>query len=271
MKATIPLCALSHLLAACVCGGATEVPSGTVRAHAAPASTATIEGVVRLAEGAELPRWPENPMTPANRPALPDGCTPPQESDREPVHRVGDGRLAGVLITLANFQGGPAHEPETHELTIRDCRLTPSLIVATRGDTLRIVNQTDYPFMPNFGTGMLQAVLHEQSRDVELAEGGHRTLTCGFGASCGRAEVVTLYHPLHAVTDEDGRFRIENVPANDELRIGAWHMLFQEANQDLTLQPGETRRVELVLTPAPPPAPPPPQEPLDPNDPNIPF
>lgn len=255
LSTTLSLCAL--LLAACECGGAPE-PEGTVRQVAAPASTATLEGVVRLAEGAELPQWPENPMTPAGRPALPDACTPPQTTDREPVRRVEGGRLTGVLVTLADFETEPPHEPATHELVIRDCRLTPSIVVATRGDTLRLVNQTDYPFMPELGTGMLQAILHEQTREMELAQGGMRTLSCGFTASCGRAEIVTLYHSLHAVTDEDGRFRIENVPANDELRIGAWHPLFREAGERLTLRPGETRRVELVLTPAPPEEPTPP-------------
>lgn len=254
--ALVALCAL--LLAACECAG--EEPATTVRGHAAAGASATLEGIVRLAEGTELPAWPDNPMTPPNRPALLEACTPPQRSDREPVQRGERDGLTGVLVTLADFERAPPHEPVTHELAIRDCRLTPRLIVGTRGDHLRLVNETNYPYMPNLGTGMLQAVLHRQSREMELAQGGMRTLDCGFTASCGRAEIVTLYHSLHTVTGEDGRFRIENVPANDELRVGAWHPLFREAGQRLTLEPGETRSIELVLTPAPadaPTAPPP--------------
>jgi hypothetical protein len=215
-------------------------------------TTAVLEGFVRLAEGAELPRWSDDVMAPANRPALPDLCTPPQEPDREPVRRADGDRLAGVLIALSDFETEPPHEPAIRDLTIRNCRLEPSLVVATRGDTLRLTNETNYPFLPNLGTGMMRALLHQRSQDLELTQGGLRTLECGFAASCGRAVVVTLHHPLHGSTDASGHFRIEGVPPGDELKISAWHPLFRESHQVLTLQAGETRRVDLILTPAPP-------------------
>ena len=235
-----------------------EAPSSSTRP-----GTAVIEGVVRLAPGAELPRETLNPMVaPQNRPELPEHCTPPQERDREPVRQVRGDHLAGMVVAVSDFSVEVPHEPVTHEITIRDCRLTPSTIVATRGDRLRLVNETNYPFMPELGGGMMTALLHQRDREVELARAGMRTLACGFTASCGRALIVTQYHPLHAVTDETGRFRIENVPANEELRIDAWHTLFNEAGEALTLSPGETREIEIVVTPAPPrPVAPPPVEP----------
>lgn len=214
--------------------------------------TAVIEGVVRLAAGAELPREAVNPMVaPQNRPELPEHCTPPQERDREPVRQVRGDHLAGMVVAVSGFSAEVPHEPVTHELAIRDCRLTPSTIVATLGDRLRLVNETNYPFMPEMGGGMMTALLHQRDREVELGRAGMRTLACGFAASCGRALIVTQYHPLHAVTDETGRFRIENVPVNEEVRIDAWHTLFNEAGEALTLSPGETREIEIVVTPAP--------------------
>jgi hypothetical protein len=225
--------------------------------------TAVIEGVVRLAPGAELPREAVNPMVaPQNRPELPEHCTPPQERDREPVRQVRGDHLAGMVVAVSGFSAEVPHEPVTHQLAIRDCRLTPSAIVATLGDRLRLVNETNYPFMPEMGGGMMTALLHERDREVELGRAGMRTLACGFAASCGRTLIVTQYHPLHAVTDETGRFRIENVPVNEELRIDAWHTLFNEAGEALTLSPGETREIEIVVTPAPArPAAPPPVDP----------
>lgn len=254
------------LLAGCEgCAEESAEPTSIERpeSDSARPGTAVIEGVVRLAPGAELPRHPQNPMVaPQGRPALPEACTPPQERDREPVQQVSGDRLAGMLVALSEFETEVPHEPVTHELVIRDCRLTPGIVVATLGDRLRLVNETEYPFLPDLGVGMMTALLHEQSREMELGQAGMRTLTCGFAASCGRAEIVTMFHPLHTVTDEAGRFRIENVPANEELRVNTWHMLFNEASQSLTLSPGETREIELVVTPAPPrPATPPPVDP----------
>lgn len=244
----------------------TERPAGP--------STAVIEGVVRLAEGAELPEWPDDPMSPPSRPGVPERCTPANPDDRRPVRRAGPDRLAGVLVALADFETEPPPERRTHELAIRDCRLTPSLVVARLGDRLRVTNETNYPFLPDFGTGLLQAVLHGNSREVELDRGGMRWLECGFAAACGRAVIITVHHSLHAITDEDGRFRIEGVPP-EELRIGAWHPLLSEAEQTLTLRARETRQIELVVRPAPPAEPqpelPPHDGPAEDNPANVPF
>jgi hypothetical protein len=253
------------LLAGCeACGEPAEPASDDQPAESTTRpGTAVIEGVVRLAPGAELPREAVNPMVaPQNRPELPEHCTPPQERDREPVRQVRGDHLAGMVVAVSGFSAEVPHEPVTHELAIRDCRLTPSTIVATLGDRLRLVNETNYPFMPEMGGGMMTALLHERDREVELGRAGMRTLACGFAASCGRTLIVTQYHPLHAVTDETGRFRIENVPVNEEIRIDAWHVLFNEAGEALTLSPGETREIEIVVTPAPArPAEPPPVDP----------
>jgi len=230
--------------------------------------------VVRLAEGAEAPQYDANPMVPpTGRPAPPESCAPAQQTDRAPLQPAADRGLNGVLVAIHDFATIPEHEPVTHEMTITDCRLEPRLVVATRGDRLRLTNQTDYPFLPNFGTGVMQALLHRQSREVELGQGGVRSLECGFAAPCGRAEIVTLYHPLHTVSDESGHFRIENVPAGEEIRVSAWHPLVEEASETVTLRAGETRRVELVVTPAPmaPPASEVPRDGPAENDPDILF
>lgn len=262
--------ALGAWLSACGGEGARSDPGSSGAGPTDPPAMASLEGVVRLADGAELPEWPENPMTPPYpRPAPPDHCAPPQQSDRQPVRRVEGDRLAGVLVALSEFETEPLRAPVTHELVIRDCRLTPSLVVATVGDSLRLTNDTEYPYLPNLGGGIMRGLMRGRSQDLELGQGGMRTVECGFAAACGRAVVVTMNHPLHSSTDEAGRFRIANVPPGEELKINAWHPLFEETSQTLTLAPGETRQLELVLRPGPPVAPPS-APPHDPDDPTIP-
>ncbi len=241
-----------------------------------------IEGIVRLAPGAELPRYPENPTVVAGREALPSECTPPRTDDALPVRQAeGSDGLVGLTIVVTDAagddEGWPApREPVQHELTIRDCRLSPSVIVATRGDTMRLVNETDYPFFPGLGEGVLQAILRAEPREVPLDRGGVRTIQCGFAAPCGRTEVVVLYHPLHAVTGADGRFRIEGVPVDREVRVTAWHPLFLEAQSTTTVASRATATVELEIQPAapvalPPVEPPPEGHPEDTTPPGTPF
>jgi hypothetical protein len=242
-------------LAGCECG-----PDAASR-DAGPRAI-VIEGTVRIAEGAEAPMWPQNPLVlPPPRPAIPEQCTPPQEGDRRPVVPTADGALPGVVVMLGDFEGDPPHEPETHDVHIRDCRLTPSIVVATRGDTLHLHNDTpEYSFMPDLSTGLMTAILPGDDRELALGEAGVRTLQCGFLAPCGRAEIVVLYHPLHAITDAEGHYRIEGVPAGSEIRIAAWHPLFQDDTQTITLRAGEHRTIDFTIRPARLRAPAPPPE-----------
>jgi hypothetical protein len=238
-----------------------------------------VEGVVRLADGAALPGYPQNPVQVPGRDAIPPECTPPRESDRTPVTQAAEG---GGLVGLSIVASGEddtrwprATEPALHELTIRDCRLTPSLLVTTRGDRVRMSNETDYPFFPELGEGMLQALLRPEPREVRVERGGVRTVQCGFAAPCGRTEVITLYHPVHTVTAESGRFRLE-VPAEQDVRITAWHPLFLETGANVRVGRGETRTLELTIAPAdvraPEPEPPAREGPAeDDPDPNVPF
>ena len=177
--------------------------------------------------------------------------------------------LAGVVVGLTDFAADDEPEPTRHEVTIEDCRIGPPVIAASIGDTVRLSNETDYPFLPSLGGGVLEALMYRDHRDIELDRAGVRSLTCGFAAPCGRTEVLIVPHPFHAVTTRDGEFRIENVPAGEELGVQAWFpLLFEEAGETLTLEEGEERSVTLTLRPA---ELPPPPEPYDPNDPDIPY
>ncbi len=227
-------------------------------------SVGVVEGVVRFAEGATIPRYTtEEVGRTADRPEMPPGCPSPQAADRD-VFRLGEGRgIAGLMVAARGdretfFAALPdTRPPVTRPLEIRGCRLEPSMVVATRGDSLRISNRDDYPFLPKVGrTPLIRTVLPGGSQTTELEQGGVVPVTCGFAAPCGRAEVVVLYHPVHTVTGEGGRFRIENVPADQDVQIAAWHPSFtgrlERATATVNVGVGETAQLELVVRPAEP-------------------
>jgi hypothetical protein len=211
--------------------------------------------VVRLAEGAEVPSYPSETMERTvlqgthNAP-LPESCSPPKTTDRQPVQVTPDGLLSHVMIVATGFSHQPQRPPRVHEVSIEDCRLTPSLVVAMKGDTLRVRNTVNYPFMPTYRErGMARTLSPGQTYDVALDKPGVQPLLCGFTAPCGRTDVVVLLHPLYATTGVQGNFKLEGLPPDEDLTINAWHPLFQESKLQVRLGSGEHKTVELVLTP----------------------
>jgi len=259
----IPRRALFVLTCLCAgCGSCDQTPQANTPGAPAEPETGVVVGTVRLAEGAELPAYP---LDTTARPAPPEGCTPPRQRDGQPV-RLGEGRgLAGVLVAAAEFSRAPSHQPVAHRVAIRNCRLEPQLVAATRGDRIELVNETDYPYMPTLGPGgLLQALLHGETRELPLDTGRIHVLGCAFLAPCGRTDVIVLSHDVFAVTGGGGRFRLERVPTGEPLEIHAWHPLFEEASATVTVRSGEEpTRVDLVLGPAPSRPEPPPPEPSE--------
>ena len=236
----------------CECGGTRDGEGGEDPAPPSTERTGTIVGIVRLAAGAGIPEYPESPTQIPGRPALPEHCTPSQQADRTPVvpaPETGGLTHLSIVVTGEDQARWPgAGEPVTHELRIHDCRLTPSTVVGTRGDVLRVVNENpEDPFFIDLGDGMMQ--YRSEPREITLEQGGVRTIQCGFAAPCGRTELITLYHPIHGTSGADGRFRIENVPADQPVRVTAWHPLFEETATTTTVGAGETVEVELTIRP----------------------
>jgi hypothetical protein len=247
------------LLVACSGAGETPPTSGPPPSSTVGPATGVIEGVVHLVDGEAMPAFETSPFTAEGARPLPHECTPPRVVDRQPL---GLGEARGLSNVAVTATGDASHwpapgEPVTHTVRIHDCRLTPAVVVATVGDHLAIENELTYPFMPDLGLGMLEAVLPTDPLDIELDQAGPRQLRCSFTAPCGRADILVFHHPVHALTTEGGHFRIENAPADQDLSIVAWHPLLRDATVRVRVRAGETTHVDIPIRLAPPFHPPP--------------
>jgi hypothetical protein len=221
----------------------------------------TLTGSVRLAPGTTLPSYRPEDM---ERDVLqhikggtfPDVCTPPKQSDRTPVLEGPEGKLIGVMVAASEFSQSVKRESKVFDIVIKDCRLSPRLVVGQMGDMINLKNEVQFPFMPTYGANAYNETLTPgQSKALRLDKAGVDNVLCGFTAPCGRTDVVVLRHPVFAVTDTTGTFEIEDFPADETVRLSAWHPLFKDAAISVKVARGETKNVELVLTPAPPPPP----------------
>ncbi len=229
-------------------------PSASLEKEKA-APVGVVEGVVKLKKGASLPAYPENNMTQQvlrSKPTeMPKICSAANLSDRQPVRLTQEGNLVGVLVAGSKLKQPPTREAKTHDITIEDCRLKPSFVAAQKGDKLRIRNLTDFPFMPQFGpAAFMETLIQGQEKVIDLNQGGYvNAILCGYTASCGRTDVIVLFDAIHAVTDENGHFRIESYPAGQASLVNVWHPLFRETSTSVTLTSGETKRLEIELSP----------------------
>ncbi len=255
----VPFIALLCALGAC--GG--DKKAGTTQTstsqqpavEATPAAaTGSIEGVIVLAEGATLPKLSDPLKTSklvVTNPPRP--CTPVSESDLEPVKQASDGGLSSVHVALTGMESTAPAEPKTHELRLENCRLNQFLLGARLGDRVRITNASDAPLLPSvLGDTFMEAILANQSRTVDLKRVGASRIACNFGAYCGQTDLLVTSHSLFAVSDKAGHYRIDNVPLDRELTVHAWHPLFEESRETITLtKAAPTRTIKLVLKPTP--------------------
>lgn len=233
----------------------TDAKPSLVGTNPAPSAFGVIEGTVRLAEAHELPEVPPKMMflqvLQQTEPLpLPAECTPAKQADRRPVQLGPGNTLGSIFLAASDYKTSVSRAPKTHEVTIRDCRLTPMVIGAMRGDTLRITSETDYAFMPQFGAANFsETIVKGQERKHTLEALGVQSVLCGFTAQCGRTDIITVAHPLYTLSDQNGHFRIEGIPANETFNLNAWHPLFKATTHSVKVGPGETKQIDFVMTP----------------------
>jgi hypothetical protein len=222
------------------------------------APVATVFGHVRLASGEPLPEYPElmlghEPLRAREAPGpLPPECAAAGMAARAPVTMDPARGLAGMVVTASDFRRYRPAKPAAHRVRIERCSLQPQTIAMTEGDHLLIENLDAFPFAPLFGPAYeAKPLVRGQRLFLPTFPGTIEPISCSSDAPCGRTDVFVLRHPVHTVSDASGAFRIDNVPAGEQVRLTALHPLFEDADSQLWLEPGQKLRVDLVLRPKP--------------------
>jgi hypothetical protein len=156
-------------------------------------------------------------------------CDPQAQKKRDLERLVvaGNGGVANTVVFLKDISKGKAMDlPEGRQfLNQRTCRYEPHvLLVADKGTlqlkssdpilhTVHMSGASDYNLPFPFAN---QTVSRTMNRE------GVVDLRCNAGHVWMNAEMMVVVHPYYAVTDEDGNFKLTNVPPG-EYEIEAWH------------------------------------------------
>jgi hypothetical protein len=176
-------------------------------------------------------KWsgPVPKLTPAAINKDPEICDPQAQKKRDLERLVvsADGGVANTVVFLKDITKGKAMDlPEGRQfLNQKTCRYEPHVLLVPDNGTLQLkssdpilhtVHMTgaaDYNLPFPFAN---QTVTRTMNRE------GVVDLRCNAGHVWMNAEMLVVQHPYYAVTDQDGNFKLTNVPPG-EYEIEAWH------------------------------------------------
>ena len=170
-----------------------------------------------------------------------------------PRGRDGARPLADAIVVVTGYSGYLPEKSDVRRVAITQrCAYPERSIALTFGQRLDIANDSALPFAPYIEGAPQLTVMVAQPRhegepvrlyparaDFFILRDQLQTFV--------RGDVYVLRQPLHAVTDLQGHFRIDGVPAG-RAQIGArLAALLGEAGRSVDVRANETQTVELVL------------------------
>jgi hypothetical protein len=138
-----------------------------------------------------------------------------------------DGGVANTVVFLKDITKGKAMDlPEGRQfLNQKTCRYEPHLLLVPDNGTVQL-KSSDPVLHTVHMSGMadynLPFPFANQTVSRTMNREGLVQLRCNAGHIWMNAEMLVVRHPYYAVTDEDGNFKLTNVPPGD-YEIEAWH------------------------------------------------
>jgi len=168
--------------------------------------------------------------------------------------------LKNVVVTVEGVVGGKAPSPTaTATVAQKGCTYEPhvQVVEVAKGGTEFLIHNEDgilhniQASMPSMGGRALfnsaqPGALKELKK--KLKRPGIVRLKCDVHGWMNAYVVVLKDQPYHSVTDEQGHFTLEGVPAGS-YTIHAWHEALGEMTKTVTVTDGETTNVDWVIAP----------------------
>lgn len=173
-----------------------------------------------------------------------------------------DGRrpLADAMVGITGYSGFYVPEgKESQKITIESCAYSQRTIVLTLGQALDVQNLTGDIYAPELENEpapalMMAAPKSDPVRLYPSKIGRYRVIE-RTSHKWIEADLFVIGHPLHAVTDLTGHYRIDGVPVG-KLKVGAIHPYIvssadggqqDDVSKEIDVQPGVIAKVDLVI------------------------
>jgi hypothetical protein len=160
----------------------------------------------------------------------PEICDPQGQKKRDLERLVissNNGGVANTVVFLKDISRGKAMDlPEGRQfLNQKTCRYEPHVLLVPDNGTLQLKSSDPIlhtVHMSGASDYNLPFPFANQTVSRTMNREGTVDLRCNAGHVWMNAEMLVVPHPYYAVTDEDGNFKLTNVPPG-EYEIEAWH------------------------------------------------
>ncbi len=163
------------------------------------------------------------------------------------------GGLKNVVVWLSDIKEGKAWEARTQPVTLdqNGCRFAPHVLIVPAGETLDILNSD----------GLLHNI-HTRSSENRPINKAHPKFLKRLQATFKRPEIVRVdcdahewmrgwiavaAHPYYAATDENGKYRLEDIPPGT-YTLTLWHETLGDQTRKVNVTAGAEARVDLEYT-----------------------
>jgi len=147
--------------------------------------------------------------------------------DLERLIVSGDGGVANTVVYLKNISAGKAFDlPQARRfLDQKHCRYEPHVLLVPQSQMLQM--QSSDPVlhtihMDGAASYNLPFPFPNQVISRDMQTPGVVNLKCNGGHTWMNAEMMVAPHPYYAVTDENGKFQLTDVPPG-QYELVAWH------------------------------------------------
>lgn len=163
---------------------------------------------------------------------------------------------AVVAISARSLRNmAPPEEPAVWEIDQKEFRFAPETIAIRAGESVRFTNSDptvhnvrtsdgNRPFNINVGSGA------EHVQEFDRAGGVRRPIRIGCVLhSTMRAWIYVFDHPFYIVTESDGAFQFEGIPAG-EYTLQLTHPAGELSwSREITIEPGAEVRLDIEVSP----------------------
>lgn len=159
-------------------------------------------------------------------------------------------KSGGVKNAVVFLEGVGKPNKETKRIVQERCEFHPRVLAMGAGSALEVVNNDPVKHEANgvqdFET-IFQLSQHRKGMvdRVVLKKPGVVEITCNIHGWM-KAWAVVVNSPYYAVTDGEGNFRIEGIPAG-KYKLRLWHEGFGEKTLSVKVEEGRTAKVKFEL------------------------